>query len=63
MFGDETTLFSDDVQKLGHYLGPSIDVGPAMTAKILRKNGQVLYRSTYQSLTTDELLDKEGSDT
>ena len=47
--------------KLGHYLEPSIDVCPAMTAKILTENGQVLHRSKYQSLTPDELLDKEWS--
>ena len=62
MFQDETALFPDDVLKLGRYLGPSIDVGPAMTAKILTENGQVLHRSTYQFLTPDELLDKDGSD-
>ena len=45
MFQDETAPFPDDVLKLGHYLGPSIDVGPAMTAKILTENGQVLHRS------------------
>ena len=48
--------------KLGHYLGPSIDVGPAMTMKILTENGQVLHRSTYRPLTPDELLDRDGSD-
>ena len=48
--------------KLGHYLGSSIDVGPAMTAKILTENGQVLHRSTYQPLIADELLDRDGSD-
>ena len=46
--------FPDDVIKLGHYLELSIDVGPAMTTKILTENGQVLHRSTYRSLTTEE---------
>ena len=62
MFCDETAPFPDDALKLGCYLGPSIDVGPAMTAKILMKNGQVLHRSMYQPLTQDELLDNDGSD-
>ena len=35
MFWDETASFPDDMLKWGHYLGPGIDVGPAMTAKIL----------------------------
>ena len=41
-----TAPFPDDVLKIGHHFGPSIDVGPAMTAKILTGNGQVFHRST-----------------
>ena len=48
--------------KLGYYLGPSIDVGPAMTSKILTENGQVLHRSTDGWLTPGELLDENGTD-
>ena len=62
MFQDETVPFPDDVFKLGHHLGPSIDVDLAMTAKILTENGQVFHRSTYQPLIPDELLDRDGSD-
>ena len=47
--------------KLGCFLGPSIDIGPAMTTKILTQNGQVLHRSTYRLLTPDELADKDRS--
>ena len=42
VFPDEIAPFPDDVLKLGHYLGPSRDVGPAMTAKILTENRQVI---------------------
>ena len=35
MFWDGTAPFTDDVLKLGHYLGPSLDVGPVMTAQVL----------------------------
>ena len=31
-------------------------------AKILTEIGQVLYQSTYKSLTPDELLDKDGTE-
>ena len=48
MFQEKMALY------LGRYLVPSIDVGPAMTAKIIKKNGQVLHRSTYQKLTQDK---------
>ena len=60
MFQDETAPFQDDVLKLGHCLGPSIDVGPAMTAKIPTENGQVIHWSTYMPLFPEELLDKTG---
>jgi hypothetical protein len=39
---------------LGNYLGPIPDVGSALTAKILKSNGQVVYRSTLRHLTDHE---------
>ena len=48
MFYDETAPLPDDVLKLGCHLGPSIDVGPVMTAKILTQNGKCC---------TDECID------
>ena len=41
---------------LGRYCGPSIDVGPALTAKILIKNGKIFHMSTYMALTPYEFL-------
>ena len=41
---------------LGHYLGPSFDVRPVMTAKILLDNGQYIHSSTYRYLTQDEKI-------
>ncbi len=38
----------------GNYLEPGIDVGPAMTAKILQHNGKVVYCSTYCPLAIEE---------
>ena len=54
MFRDTTISFPDDKLQLGRYLGPSIDIGPAMTAKILKGNGQVVHRTTYRGLTPEE---------
>ena len=54
MFRDQPVAFPDDNLVLGHYLGPAIDVGPALTAKILKANGEVVYRSTYCTLTDVE---------
>ena len=47
MFRDSTVLFSEYKMVLGRYLGPSIDVGPAMTVKILKSNVEVVHCSTY----------------
>ncbi len=46
MFRDVTPTFPDESIVLGRYLGPALDVGSALTAKILKSNGQVVYRST-----------------
>ena len=41
MIQDETAPFQDDMLKLGHYVGPSKDVGTAMTTKILSSTDQL----------------------
>jgi hypothetical protein len=41
--------------QLGRYLGASIDIGPAMARKILKKNGSVMYRTSVRPLTQDEI--------
>jgi hypothetical protein len=40
---------------LGCYLGPATDIGNAMTAKILKANGQFVCWSTLRHLTQEEL--------
>jgi hypothetical protein len=54
MFRDQPVAFPGDNPVLGRYLGPAINVGPALTAKILKANGEVVYRSTYHALTDAE---------
>ena len=46
-FRDETISFPGDREVLRRYLGPAIGVGPALTARILKRNGRVVHRSTY----------------
>ena len=48
----------DEKLHLGRYLGPSVDVGTAMTAKILKSNGEVIPRSTLRRLNQDEIDSK-----
>ncbi len=56
-FHSTTISFPEDSLVLGKYLGPSIDIGPVMTAKILTPTGKVVYCSTYRPLTPKELAD------
>ena len=58
-FRDTYVAFPGDNVVLGRYCGPSIDVGPALTANILRKNGQQVHSSTYRLLTPDELVNPD----
>ena len=51
--------FPEDNYYLGRYLGPAIDIDPALTAKILKANGEVVHRPTYQSLTAQDLKNEE----
>ena len=55
-FRDTYVTFPGRGVVLGRYCGPIIDVGPAITAKILINNGQQVHRSTYSALTPDELV-------
>ena len=51
MYYDHIT-FPDDKALLGQYLGPAIDGGSMLTAKILKPNGQYVCRSTLRYLET-----------
>ncbi len=46
MFRDNEPSFPDDKLILGCYLGPAIDTGSALIAKILKSNGVFVCRST-----------------
>jgi hypothetical protein len=46
MYRDTSIPFPETPLVLGRDLGPAIDIGPAMTRKILKANGQIVYRST-----------------
>ena len=58
MFRDTAVTYPEDNEVLGRWLGPAIDVGPAMTAKILKSNGEVVYRTTFRALTPEEVEDE-----
>jgi hypothetical protein len=55
MFHDNEPSFPDDKLILGRYLGPAINTGLALTAKILKSNGVFVCRFTLRHLTDEEL--------
>ena len=56
---DSNSSYPEPKERLGRWLGPSIDIGPAMTSKILKANGQVLHLSSYRALSNEEIEDAE----
>jgi hypothetical protein len=54
-FRDTAAKFPVSKIQLGRDLGAAIDIGPAMTRKILKQNGSVMYRSSVRPLTQDEI--------
>jgi hypothetical protein len=60
-FRDTGQSFPDSKEWLGRDLRPAIDIGPAMSRKVLKINGQVMFRVSVRGLTLDEMQspDKE----
>jgi hypothetical protein len=54
VFWDNVPTFPDDKLTLRQYLGPMTDVGLALTAKILKANGQFVCHLTLRHLNADE---------
>ena len=55
MFNDSQATFPETKFQVGRWLGPAVDVGSALTYKILKSNGQVVPLSIIRHLTLDEL--------
>jgi hypothetical protein len=54
-FRDTGQSFPDSKEWLGRDLGPEIDIGPAMSRKVLKINGEVMFRVSVRGLTLDEI--------
>ena len=54
MFNDSQATFPETKFHVGRWLGPAVDVGSALTYKILKSNDQVVPRSTIRHLTLNE---------
>jgi hypothetical protein len=55
MFRDNIPTFPDVKLTLGQYLGPTTDIGSALTAKLLKSNGQIVCRTTLWYLNYEEI--------
>ena len=56
---DTSSGFPEAKEVLGRWLGPAVDIGPAMTAKVLKQNGTTTYVSSYRVLNNHELSSPE----
>lgn len=56
---DNTASFPDDKWKMGRHCGPSFDIGPALSAKAIKENGQCHCLSALWGLATAKLSDPE----
>jgi hypothetical protein len=54
-FRDTAAKFPVSKIQLGRDVGAAIDIGPAMARNIMKKNGQVMYRTYVISITPDEM--------
>ena len=59
MFNYSQSTFPETKFQVGRWLGPAIDVGSALTYKILKRNGRVVPCSTIRHLTLDELTNPD----
>jgi hypothetical protein len=54
-FRDTGQSFPDSKEWLGRDLGPAIDIGPAMSRKDLKINGEVMFRVSARGLNLDKM--------
>jgi hypothetical protein len=48
-FRDTNVPYPEDKLVLGWCLGPTRDIGPAMTAKMLKRNGQYVHEQLFEA--------------
>ena len=47
---DHGGTFPEPKEVHGRWLGPSMDIGPAMSSKIIKPNGQIINLSSYRAI-------------
>ena len=56
-WSDHGSSFAEPKEVNGRWLGPSMDINPAMCSKIIRSNGQIINLSSYRAITEEEIQD------
>ena len=59
MFNDSQATFPETKFHVGCWVGPAVNVGSALTYKILKSNGQVVPRPTIRHLTLEKLTNQD----
>jgi hypothetical protein len=54
-FWDTGQIIPDSKEWLGRDLGPASDIGPVMSRKVLKINGEVMFRVSVRGLTLDKM--------
>jgi hypothetical protein len=54
-FRDTGQGFPDSKEWFGRDIGPAIDIGPSISRKVLKINGEVMFRVSVRGLTLDEM--------
>ena len=54
VYWKKTADYPESKECYGRWMGPAIDIGCSIPAKILQENGHVIYNGTHQPLTQDE---------
>ena len=49
------STFPEPREVHGWWLGPSMDIGPAMCSKTIKLNGQIINLSSYQAIMEEEI--------
>ena len=54
---DHGSRFTEPKEVYGRWIGPSIDIVPAMYLNIIKLNGQIINLSSYRAITEEEIQD------
>ena len=51
---DHGSILPEPKEVHGRWIGPSMDIGPAMCSRIIQSNGQIINLSSYRAITEED---------